>query len=82
MPNHPYKKKWGQNFIKDNNVIRKIINIIDPGKDDKIIENYNLAIIKRQYGISSTDFQYLSKNINPLNYEKDKQKVINKLLNL
>ena len=38
MANHPYKKKWGQNFIKDNNFIMKIINIIDPKKDDKIIE--------------------------------------------
>ena len=25
MTNHPYKKKWGQNFIEDSNVINKRI---------------------------------------------------------
>ena len=34
----PIKKSWGQNFIIDNNIINKIINIIDPKKDDNILE--------------------------------------------
>ena len=38
MDRHPYKKKWGQNFIQDENIIKKIITIIDPKKNDSIIE--------------------------------------------
>ena len=34
----PILKKWGQNFLIDNNVIRKIIKIIDPHLDDIIVE--------------------------------------------
>ncbi len=34
----PIKKSWGQNFIIDNNIINKIINIINPKKDDNILE--------------------------------------------
>ena len=36
--NHPYRKKWGQNFIKDKNIIEKIITVINPQGDDNIIE--------------------------------------------
>ena len=36
--NHPHRKKWGQNFIKDPNIIKKIIQVVNPNKDDKIIE--------------------------------------------
>jgi len=36
--NIPIKKSWGQNFITDNNVINKIINIIEPKKNDHILE--------------------------------------------
>ena len=38
MNEHTHKKKWGQNFINDENIIRKIINIINPTNSDKIIE--------------------------------------------
>ena len=38
MTIHPYKKKWGQNFIEDPNIINKIIKVINPQKTDKIIE--------------------------------------------
>lgn len=38
MNSHPYKKKWGQNFIKDQNTIKKIITLINPQKTDRIIE--------------------------------------------
>lgn len=31
-------KKFGQNFLKDNNILRKITEVINPQKNDKIIE--------------------------------------------
>ena len=34
----PIKKSWGQNFIIDDNTIKKIIRIIKPHKDEHIIE--------------------------------------------
>ena len=34
----PIRKKWGQNFLIDKNIIKKIIKLIDPNKDDEIIE--------------------------------------------
>ena len=33
-----YKKSLGQNFLKDNNIIDKIVDSINPNKDDLIIE--------------------------------------------
>ena len=38
MAKHPHKKKWGQNFIQDENIIHKIIHIISPTNKDNIIE--------------------------------------------
>ena len=32
------KKKWGQNFLVDNNLLKKIIKTIDIKKDDEILE--------------------------------------------
>ena len=32
------KKKWGQNFLVDNNLLEKIIKTIDISKDDEILE--------------------------------------------
>ena len=34
----PIRKSWGQNFIIDNNTIDKIINIINPIKNENLIE--------------------------------------------
>ena len=34
----PIRKKWGQNFLIDQNTISKIIKIIDPKKEDIILE--------------------------------------------
>ena len=34
----PIRKSWGQNFINDNNTINKIIKIINPKKNEHIIE--------------------------------------------
>jgi len=36
--NIPIRKKWGQNFLIDQNTILKIIQIIDPKKNDMILE--------------------------------------------
>ena len=35
---HSFKKKWSQNFLRDPNVIRKIINCLKPEKNDEILE--------------------------------------------
>ena len=35
---HPFRKKWGQNFLRDPNVIRKIINCLDLNNNDIILE--------------------------------------------
>ena len=36
--NIPIKKSWGQNFLIDNNTVDKIVRIIDPQKEDTILE--------------------------------------------
>lgn len=38
MEKFNYKKKYGQNFLNDNNIVDKIVNSIDAGSDDLIIE--------------------------------------------
>ena len=35
---HPYRKKWGQNFLRDPNIIEKIISSLKPDKQDHILE--------------------------------------------
>tara|TARA_B100000315_G_scaffold231487_1_gene242839 strand:- start:15 stop:752 length:738 start_codon:yes stop_codon:yes gene_type:complete len=35
---HPFRKKWGQNFLRDPNIIRKIISCLKPDKNDVILE--------------------------------------------
>ena len=35
---HPFRKKWGQNFLTDKNLLDKIINLINLDKSDSIIE--------------------------------------------
>ena len=35
---HPFRKKWGQNFLRDPNIIRKIIICLKPDKNDVILE--------------------------------------------
>ena len=37
MP-HPFRKKWGQNFLRDPNTITKIINFLQPWTSDSILE--------------------------------------------
>jgi len=35
---HPFRKKWGQNFLTDTNLLRKIIRTIDPKRGDSVLE--------------------------------------------
>ena len=35
---HPFRKKWGQNFLVDPNIVKKIYKTIDPKPSDRIIE--------------------------------------------
>ena len=36
--NHPFRKRWGQNFLADRNLLDKIVRTIDPKKSDSILE--------------------------------------------
>ena len=38
MIDHNFKKKFGQNFLQDKNIIKKIANVCETDKDDLIIE--------------------------------------------
>ena len=35
---HTFRKKWGQNFLTDTNLLRKIVKTIDPKPDDSVLE--------------------------------------------
>ena len=35
---HPFQKKWGQHFLRDPNIIRKIIRCLKPNENDVILE--------------------------------------------
>ena len=35
---HPFRKRWGQNFLVDRNLLEKIVRTIDPKKSDSILE--------------------------------------------
>ena len=38
MNKHTFRKKWGQNFLQDPNIIRKIVTQLDPQLHDVVIE--------------------------------------------
>ena len=38
MIDHNFKKKFGQNFLQDKNIIKKIANVCETNKEDLIIE--------------------------------------------
>ena len=38
MLDHKFKKKFGQNFLQDNNIIKKIANVCETNRDDLIVE--------------------------------------------
>ena len=35
---HPFRKKWGQNFLTDTNLLEKIVKTIEPKADDNFLE--------------------------------------------
>ena len=35
---HPFQKRWGQNFLVDRNLLEKIVRTIDPKNSDSILE--------------------------------------------
>ena len=76
--NIPIKKSWGQNFLTDDNTINKIIKIINPTKNDTILE------IGPGHGALTSKLLDLSKKlytveIDPMLYEmlKDKYNHLN-----
>jgi 16S rRNA (adenine1518-N6/adenine1519-N6)-dimethyltransferase len=77
--NHPFRKKWGQNFLVDNNLLKKIVRTINPKSDNCILEigpgegalsEKILPIVKEMVGVE----------IDPLLIEK--LKIHNKLKDL
>ena len=37
-PFHSFRKKWGQNFLNDTNLLNKIVKVISPHAKDSILE--------------------------------------------
>ena len=35
---HPFRKKWGQNFLADKNLLEKIVKMVSPKRTDSILE--------------------------------------------
>ena len=35
---HPFRKKWGQNFLNDSNLLNKIVKIVNPLPEDTVLE--------------------------------------------
>ena len=35
---HTFKRKWGQNFLVDKNLLKKIADTINPNEKDSIVE--------------------------------------------
>ena len=80
----PIKKSWGQNFIIDDNTIKKIIRIIKPHKDEHIIEigpgrgALTISLLKKVKKITALEIdplltEYLNKK-NPIaKYLKDRR---------
>ena len=79
--NHPFRKKWGQNFLVDNNLLKKIANTINPQSDDSILE-----IGPGEGALSEKIFpivrEMLGIEIDPLLIEKLKRHKILKDLNI
>lgn len=76
---HKFKKKFGQNFLFDDNILNKIYLSINPGKDDLIIEigpgSGNLTKYLKEYGANLICFEIdesLSKYLDLLVDDKTK----------
>jgi len=35
---HPFRKKWGQNFLTDSNLLNRIVRTVEPQEDDNFLE--------------------------------------------
>ena len=35
---HPFRKKWGQNFLADKNLLDRIVRTVNPQKNDSFLE--------------------------------------------
>ena len=72
---HPFRKKWGQNFLRDQNIITKIIdclnlkindNILEIGPGDGALTNH---IVEKVHTFHSVEIDpYLIKNLNKKEY--------------
>ena len=75
----PIKKKWGQNFLIDKNIIKKIIKIINPSSNNCILEigpgsgAITLNLIQKVKEIHAIE-------IDPLLYKQLKEKEIKNLI--
>lgn len=76
---HKFKKKFGQNFLFDDNILNKIYSSISPGLNDLIIEigpgSGNLTKYLKKYNASLICFEIdksLSKYLDPLIDNKTK----------
>ena len=38
IKDHKFRKKWGQNFLTDNNLLEKIVRTVAPNNQDSILE--------------------------------------------
>tara|TARA_Y100000814_G_scaffold123008_1_gene88206 strand:- start:250 stop:1005 length:756 start_codon:yes stop_codon:yes gene_type:complete len=77
--NIPIKKSWGQNFLIDPNIINKIVELVNPVKDNLILEigPGHGALTEK---IAKKCNKLYAVEIDPLLFEKLKEKKINNLI--
>ncbi len=79
--NHPFRKRWGQNFLVDNNLLKKIAHTINPKPDNCILE-----IGPGEGALTEKIFPYVNEmigiEIDPLLIEKLKKNNMLKELNI
>ena len=39
---HPFRKKWGQNFIADTNLLDRIVRTLELDKNNSLYRDFNL----------------------------------------
>ena len=70
-----FKKKYGQNFLNDDNIIDKIVNSINPTSNDLIVE------IGPGGGALTKKLQKYNANILAFEIDKDTSKYLDKIVN-